>query len=260
MSQINSLTSTATALVISCEHGGNRIPAPYRHLFRNCEPLLESHRGFDPGAVIMAGALARHFNAPLLSSTVSRLLVDLNRSIGHRNLHMEGIRKLPAAIRQEIIADYYQPYRTEIEKLISRKIVRRDRVIHISCHSFTNNLNGEVRNADIGLLYDPARQDESALCANWKSVLKVSAPELVIRRNYPYKGSDDGLTPALRRKFPADAYLGIELELNQKNILSPANQWSDLRESIISSLETVLSDYSIIVPPTNHQQSAEPAL
>jgi predicted N-formylglutamate amidohydrolase len=256
MTQINNLTSATPALLITCEHGGNRVPAPYRHLFRDCGPLLESHRGFDPGALVMARALAKHFGAPLLSSSVSRLVVDLNRSIGHQKLHMEAIRRLPAEIRQEIIERYYQPYRMEAEGLIAEGIARRGKVIHLSCHSFTNNLNGVVRNADIGLLYDPARQGERDLCANWKSALKVSAPDCIVRRNFPYQGRDDGLTPALRKKFPADVYLGIELELNQKNLLFPSRQWTLLRESIISSLDTVLSDHSKTVQPTNHQLSA----
>ena len=249
MPQINNITSTATALVITCEHGGNRVPVPYRHLFLNCDTLLESHRGFDAGALVMAEALAGYFGAPLLFSTISRLVVDLNRSIGHRNLHMEAIRKLPAAIRQQIIELYYHPYRTEAEELVTRGIARRGRVIHISCHSFTNNLNGVVRDADIGLLYDPARPGESALCANWKSALNASVPGLVVRRNFPYKGRDDGFTPALRRRFPSDVYLGIELELNQKNLLSPARQWKTLRESIITSLDTVLNGCSMTSQP-----------
>ncbi len=256
MSRIHSLTSAATALVITCEHGGNQVPAPYRHLFRNLGTLLESHRGFDPGALVMARALARHFGAPLVSATVSRLVVDLNRSIGHRNLHMEAIRGLPAAIRQEIIEQYYQPYRTEAERLIAQGIARQGKVIHISCHSFTNNFHGVVRGADLGLLYHPARQAERTLCANWKFVLKGFAPKLVVRRNYPYEGRNDGFTSALRKKFPDDAYLGIELELNQKNLLPPARQWALLRETVITSLDKVLSGYSSTAQATKHQHSA----
>lgn len=230
-------------MVITCEHGGNRIPAPYRQLFRNCRTLLDSHRGFDPGALIMATAMARNFTAPLLTSTTSRLLVDLNRSIGHRNLHMDAIRELPEEIRQEIIDQYYQPYRTEAERLVKEGISRRGRVIHISCHSFTNNLNGEVRSTDVGLLYDPARREERSLCANWKSVLKASYPSLEVRRNFPYEGRNDGFTSTLRRKFQPDLYVGIELELNQKNLLPPVKKWAALRKAITSSLDATLRGY-----------------
>ena len=260
MTQIHNLSSAATALVITCEHGGNRVPAPYRDWFRDCGPLLESHRGFDPGALRMARALAKQFDAPLLFSTVSRLVVDLNRSIGHRTLHMEAIRRLPAAMRQEIIERYYQPYRTQAERLVAQGIARWGRIIHLSCHSFTDNLNGVVRTADVGLLYDPARQGERALCENWQSVLKVTAPELVVRRNYPYEGRNDGLTSALRKTFPADEYLGIELELNQKHLLLPARQWTALRESISTSLATVLDGYAMTAQPANPKTSAGKAL
>lgn len=246
-----------TTLLITCEHGGNQVPAPYRYLFHGSRALLESHRGSDPGALVMATALAEKFGAPLLTSTTSRLVVDLNRSIGHRNLHLEEIRKLPAEVRQEIIEHYYLPYRRQVERLIAEEIARRGKVVHISCHSFTNDLNGVVRHADLGLLYDPARQGEARFCADWKSAFKVAAPDLVVRRNYPYEGRDDGLTTALREKFPADAYLGIELEINQKILLPPASQWTLLRELVISSLESVLS---MKAQPTNIHHSTGSAL
>ena len=35
-------------IVITCEHGGNRIPALYRGLFHGQRRQLESHRGYDP--------------------------------------------------------------------------------------------------------------------------------------------------------------------------------------------------------------------
>src|SRR6267142_572465 len=83
------------AFVFTCEHGGNRIPAPYRRLFREQRALLDSHRGYDPGALVMAKALASAYRAPLVASTVSRLLIDLNRSIGHPQLFSTMTRAAP---------------------------------------------------------------------------------------------------------------------------------------------------------------------
>jgi len=67
-----------SSFLITCEHGGNRIPAICRSLFRGQRKLLESHRGYDPGALVMARALGRAFAAGVVSSTVSRLVIDLN--------------------------------------------------------------------------------------------------------------------------------------------------------------------------------------
>ncbi|WP_211315817.1 N-formylglutamate amidohydrolase [Isoalcanivorax indicus] len=233
---------------MTCEHGGNRVPEPYRYLFEGEQDLLASHRGFDPGALTMAQAMATHFRAPLLASTVSRLVVDLNRSIGHRHLHRQAIFALAAEVRQEIVARFYHPYRLEARRLVAQGVARRGRVVHVSCHSFTDNLDGVLRRADIGLLYDPARPGERALCARWKSVLRVIAPELEVRRNFPYEGRNDGMTTWLRTLFPPDHYLGIELELNQSNVLHPARTWTLLRRSLVTSLNTVLGASAEALP------------
>ena len=46
--------ATRDCYLITCEHGGNRIPPRYRDLFAGCEALLQSHRGYDPGALTLA--------------------------------------------------------------------------------------------------------------------------------------------------------------------------------------------------------------
>ncbi len=222
--------------VITCEHGGNRIPRAYRDLFHAHQAQLDTHRGFDAGALIMARALATAFAAPLVASTVSRLLVDLNRSVGHPHLHSEATRNAPAEIRQRILKHYYQPYRAQAERLIRQAIADHGLVIHLSSHSFTPELGGKVRDADIGLLYDPARPGEADLCARWKAALKACAPDLSVRRNYPYAGKGDGLTAWFRQRLPPDAYVGIELEINQKHIIRADRYWTELRKMVVESL------------------------
>jgi predicted N-formylglutamate amidohydrolase len=228
--------------LITCEHGGNRVPAPYQRLFRGARALLNSHRGYDAGALVMARALARSFRAPLVSSTVSRLVVDLNRSIGHPQFHATTTRRVPAAVREKIVAQYYRPYRAQVERYVQRAVSRGRRVIHISSHSFTPVLDGSVRNADVGLLYDPVRHGEIKLCARWKAALAVVAPQLTVRRNYPYAGKGDGLTSHLRARFPASAYIGIELEVNQKIVHAAGRRWAALRRVLVDSLRTVTGE------------------
>jgi hypothetical protein len=40
-------------------------------------------------------------------------------------------------------------------------------------------------------------------------------PMIRVRRNYPMRGTREGLTQSLRREFPPESYLGIELQMNQ---------------------------------------------
>ena len=229
------------AFLITCEHGGNRIPLGYRHFFCGCEELLKTHCGYDPGALAMARALAAALSAPLHFSTTSRLLIDLNRSLGHPKLYSEATRNAPAAIRAEIRERYYFPYRQQIETDIAELIAQGQRVIHLSSHSFAPELAGEVRNADIGLLYDPSRDGELILSTCWQACLNQHMSELRVRRNYPYSGASDGFTAFLRRRFPGDVYLGIELELNQKHVLARGRHWRDLRKSVPQAFRQALA-------------------
>jgi len=186
----------------------------------------------------MARALASAFGAPLVTSTISRLLIDLNRSIGHPQLFSATTRGAPANLRAKIVEQHYRPYRVQVERLVRQSVSRGRRVIHISSHSFTPGLDGKVRRADVGLLYHPGRHGEVELCARWKASLAVFAPQLRVRRNYPYAGKGDGLTSHLRLHFPRGAYVGIELEVNQGIVLAPGRRWKALRGVLIDSLRT----------------------
>ncbi|HEY5861525.1 MAG TPA: N-formylglutamate amidohydrolase [Casimicrobiaceae bacterium] len=232
---------TGDAFVITCEHGGNRVPAPYLRLFRRRHTLLASHRGYDPGARTMARRLATAFDAPLVISTVSRLLIDLNRSIGHPRLFSAATRSAPADVRACVIERYYRPYRTQVEGLVREAVSRGRCVVHVSSHSFTPVLNGSVRRADVGLLYDPARPGETALCARWKDSLAAMAPHLHVRRNYPYAGKGDGLTAHLRRTFSPAVYVGVELEVNQRIVFAAGRPWTSLRRTLVDSLRAALA-------------------
>lgn len=227
-----------TAFLVTCEHGGNRIPARYRALFAGRRALLDSHRGYDPGALLMAKALAKALDAPLAAATVSRLLVDLNRSLGHPHVFSPMTRAAPAALRARIVEEHYRPHRAGVERLVRAAVAGGKRVIHIASHSFTPVLDGDVRNADVGLLYDPRRRPESALCARWKHALAVGAPALRVRRNYPYAGKGDGLTSYLRTRFGPAAYVGVELEINQRIVATGAPQFPTLRRMLIETLRS----------------------
>lgn len=52
-------------LVLSCEHGGNRVPGPWKDRFRGARDVLDSHRGWDPGALSLARSRARALDATL---------------------------------------------------------------------------------------------------------------------------------------------------------------------------------------------------
>ena len=191
------------AFIISCEHGGNQVPPAH---------------------------------APLFASTTTRLLIDLNRSIGHRQLHSEATRGLPLTARRAIAAQHYRPHREAVEAEVAQRIAAGQRVVHIASHSFTPELHGIVRQADVAWLYHAQRAGESHFAATWLAALKQLRPDLALRRNYPYNGKGDGLTALLRKRHAAQQYVGIELEVNQRFVMAGGPAWAALRADITQAL------------------------
>jgi predicted N-formylglutamate amidohydrolase len=228
-------------LILTCEHAGNEVPPEHAPLFVGHEHLLPTHRGWDPGALLLAREMARRFSAPLYFETTTRLLVDLNRSVGTPDLHSEPTRHLPLAERRRILDRYYHPHRRRVDRAMAEAVrASRDRVVHIASHSFTPELHGHVRTADIGLLYDPGRPGEVAFCTKWLEALRRADPTLRLRRNYPYLGKSDGVAQVLRRRYPPGRYVGIELEVNQRYVEQGGPAWRKVRRTLVETLADVL--------------------
>jgi len=229
-------------LLFTAEHASNAIPARYLDVATRAGAMLRMHRGHDPGTAELARNLARAFKAPLIAGRYSRLLIELNRSLHHPRLWSEFSKSLDATRKQQIIQSYYQPYRDAVVEQIRKLSQAGGRVLHISVHSFTPELDGEIRNADIGLLYDPVRSTERDFCIRWKTKLDKERLQLRIRRNYPYRGIADGLVTHLRKQFSGKTYAGIELEVNQSFPLGPATTWRNVQEVIVRSLADALAN------------------
>ena len=200
-------------IIFTCEHASNAIPLEYQHLFVNKKKLLSTHCGYDLGTKEIGTILAKFFKAPIIYGKFSRLLIDLNRSAKHKSAFSDMTKDLPTQDKERIIETFHQPHWHEVRSLIDKKIQKGFHVLHIGVHSFTPILFGEIRNADIGLLYDPSRKQELKTAILWQNALKEHT-QLRIRRNYPYLGKLDGLTTQLRKNYSEKNYSGIEVEVN----------------------------------------------
>ncbi len=201
------------SIIITCEHAGNNVPKEYRSLFSGADQILQSHRGWDPGAIEIARLLASKRNASLFHCDVTRLLIEANRSIDHAELFSDYSKSLPDKVKEEIKQQYYFPYRNEIE-LVIQSLPKP--VLHLSIHTFTPQLNNVKRSTDIGLLFDPLRKVELTCCQHIREKLLLTLPSFQIDFNQPYAGVDDGFTTYLRTKFIDEDYAGIEIEINQR--------------------------------------------
>jgi len=209
----------ARQVLVSCEHASNALPegmeAPAE--------LLELHIAWDPGALVIARRLAELFAAPVHQGKCSRLVVDLNRTVGNARLvrkvsdghRIPFNRGIGAAEIQRRIERYYLPYRNAVADDVARIIACRGRCVHLCIHTFTPRLGERLRGNDIGLLYDPHRQPEAALVRELRGAL-ARRSGLVVWLNRPYQGTADGILPRIREQHAAEHYVAIELEVNQK--------------------------------------------
>ncbi|TVQ61535.1 MAG: N-formylglutamate amidohydrolase [Phycisphaerales bacterium] len=228
------------ALLLTCEHAGNTVPREFAHLFSGHDATLESHRGWDIGAHALARGMARAAGAPLIAHTITRLLVEVNRSPHHRALFSEFTRGLPKDEKARIVRTHYAPHRERVEREIGAMGRGGRCVVLVGVHSFTPELGGEVRTADIGLLYDPKRALEKSFCHAWRDALRRVDPEQRVRMNYPYRGAADGFTTYLRSRFSPNRFLGIELEVNQRIALDGGEPWRRLQRTLSNTLAETL--------------------
>ena len=236
------------APLITCEHAGNAVPPEYLPLFAGREGLLASHRGFDLGALATAASLARAAGAPLLSVAFTRLLADHNRSIGHPRLFSDITKPLPRRTRQEILAACYVPHREAVIAKVTALRATGRRVLHIASHSFTPRLGDVVRHCDVGFLYDPKRAVEKAFCSRWLRELRCLDGDLILRRNYPYRGVTDGLVTVLRRRF-GEAYIGMELEANQRFARGGDEALASINDHLAEALLRAMGRETGCAPP-----------
>jgi predicted N-formylglutamate amidohydrolase len=227
-------------LILSCEHGGNKVPEKYQYVFEQHTPILNSHRGYDFGALDVFNAL-KPLSKVSFFSEESRLLIERNRSLHHKNLFSEFSKEVPLEEKEALIKSY-KTYRNSVETAIRILVAKKELVVHISVHSFTPILNTVERNCDIGLLYDSRNRQEKEFSHLFKKELLALNDVLNVRYNYPYLGKADGFTSYLRKQFPEN-YIGIEIEVNQK--FSKENKTAIfLKELIYKGLSNALGMYA----------------
>ncbi|MDN3720687.1 N-formylglutamate amidohydrolase [Roseibium salinum] len=91
--------------VFVCDHASNFFPPPYDQSLAITEADKSAHIAWDPGALGVAKGLSQSLDAPLVYTTVSRLIIDCNREESREDLipclsettEIAGNRDLPAS-------------------------------------------------------------------------------------------------------------------------------------------------------------------
>lgn len=234
---MNSTSKKPFQVFLSCEHASNAVPASLEKYFSSKEAreLLQTHRGFDIGAADVLAFLEKELSPAFVQKgSLTRLSIDLNRNSNRHSRYSKFTENATKAEKNELEV-YFSKYREAmLQELDSTfKASNKATAVHLSIHSFTNKLNESERNADLGILYDPARTGEVKFAKEWKQRINKANPQIRVRFNYPYLGKTDGHATALRKRYSKN-YIGFEVEMNQ-DWLNKAN-----KESVAKLLASTL--------------------
>ena len=224
------------SIFLICEHASAHIPPEFHNLGLSGEALT-SHIAWDPGAIDTALALSDMLDAPLIYSTVSRLVYDCNRppessaAMPARSevYQVPGNSDLTAADKRMRVETYYRPFERSIEAMLD---ARGANSVLVTVHSFTPVFNGRTRDVQIGILHD-----EDARLAD--AVLDV-AGGYDIRRNEPY-GPADGVTHTLCRHAQARNLLNVMIEI-RNDLLATPDQCQAMAAHLAGWLDAALTN------------------
>ncbi len=216
--------------VIVCDHASNRIPEKYGSLGLSQIERV-SHIAWDPGALSVSRALSQQLDAPLVQSTVSRLIIDCNRSLDAPDLiwtlseatRIAANENLDPDERDFRIAHFHRPYHASIETLLEARRHAGQETILVCMHSFTPVYHGVPRPWPIGLIHGLDQRYTQGLY----EALKANDPDLNVGWNEPY-AAHRGVTLTLEKHGDGRGLEATMIEIRHDEILEPAGvtTWS----------------------------------
>jgi predicted N-formylglutamate amidohydrolase len=182
----------------------------------------QSHAAWDPGALAVAQRMSQRLDAPLVSSTVSRLVYDCNRPPSALDampaksevFDVPGNMALSQADRDARAETYYMPFQTAL----AAQVAKTPAPIIVTVHSFTPVYHGQERAVEIGILHDHDTRLADAMLHT--AAAHTSA---LVLRNEPY-GPDHGVTHTLREHALPGGHLNVMLEIRNDLIQTEPQQ------------------------------------
>ncbi len=226
--------------VVVCDHASNHVPRQFGSL--GLTPAdLERHIAWDPGALPVSEALAQSLDAVLVASTMSRLVIDPNRSLNAPDLiaavsettAVPGNADLSEAAAAERIALAYEPYHAALDAMIAARLAAGRETQLIAVHSFNPVYRGVSRPWHVGVIHD----DDERLSAPLIAALQRHN-ELVVGVNEPYSPADR-VYFTLERHARARGLPCVMIEVRNDEIADGAGQarWAAILAQAVAEAE-----------------------
>jgi predicted N-formylglutamate amidohydrolase len=210
--------------VLVCDHASNRIPSPYGDLGLKPHQRL-THIAWDPGALAVSLQLADLLDAPLVQSTVSRLVIDCNRGpqavdlipVMSERTEIRANIGIPDSERARRLAAFHAPFHRAVDAVLDRRLEAGQEAILVCIHSFTPTYKDVPRPWPVGLI---PGSDESLTRALF-AALKQDGPELNIGWNEPYAARKE-VTYTVEEHGDRRGLPTTMIEIRHDEILEPA--------------------------------------
>lgn len=228
-------------VLLLCEHASSNIPARYDGLgLREADRL--SHAAWDPGARAVALHMSKALDAPLVASTVSRLVYDCNRPPEAVSAMPEkselvvvpGNKNLTAEQRLERVETVYNPFCETVSDVIKARKEAGLQTMLVTMHSFTPVYFGKPRAVEIGILHDDDSRLADAMLAEAPAL-----PHRRVERNEPY-GPADGVTHSLKIHGLANGLANVMIEIRNDLVATP-EQEEAMAEEMLTLLRPALA-------------------
>tara|TARA_R110000824_G_scaffold80416_3_gene202298 strand:- start:207 stop:935 length:729 start_codon:yes stop_codon:yes gene_type:complete len=197
-------------VLIVVDHASSHVP---EHIDLGISPqFAEDHIAFDPGTAEIARLMTENTDYLAILSTVSRLVVDLNRYPDENAVipeRSDGVEipgnQISPEDKQARLDRYFTPYHDRVRALVSD--IRPSLVV--SLHSFSPILrsNRQLRRPwDIGILYN-----EYETASRFAVQFLEAESILNIGDQLPYSGKDLNATMNRHCEAIGQPYIGVEI-------------------------------------------------
>ncbi|MBO6755082.1 MAG: N-formylglutamate amidohydrolase [Roseibium sp.] len=235
-------TGTGTVVLI-CDHASNRFPAPYDTILGLSQKDKERHIAWDPGAFGVASAMAERLDAPLVYSTVSRLVIDCNREEDADDLipaisettPIPGNSHISGEERELRLGLAHRPFHAAIDALLDERQRLGRSTVLVSVHSYTPIYMGQSRPWEIGLIANTDRRLFEPALARLRAETAYQVGD-----NEPYSPAD-GVYYTLIRHGENRGLPSLMIEIRNDEIATPAaeHDWGALlAETVHEALKT----------------------
>ncbi len=228
-----------TPVLVLCDHASNAVPSWLGSLGIS-DDAMQSHIGWDIGALHMAERIAQRADAPGIFSAYSRLVLDCNRPLSDPALipevsdgtHIPANKTLTKEQAGERIEKIFLPYHFAIANKLTEFASRGIEPLILAVHSCAPVMNNIQRPWPIGIAHSPDERVSRPLIGKLEEIGGFAVGD-----NEPYAVDESDYTVVAHGLERGLRHVLIEVRQDLIADESGAHKWADVLFDALTGLE-----------------------